>query len=136
MEIEQIAVVVGYILIMIAAVSEAIMDKIQFHYDKSIFADKKVNQLFWNPIESWKNKWKDDLKTEKFLGSSTIFVFTTDAWHLFKFFRNISLFIGLPLITFGEYYLFIQIIIARIVYGLMFTLYFDVILVNQEKSSK
>ena len=49
-------------MISLSAISESIMDKIQFHYDKSIFSTEKYNQLFWNPIESWKNKWKDDLK--------------------------------------------------------------------------
>ena len=93
--------ILGLIMISLSAISESIMDKIQFHYDKSIFSTEKYNQLFWNPIESWKNKWKDDLKTEKFLGSSTIFVFTTDAWHLFKFFKNTFLFIGLPLLCLG-----------------------------------
>jgi hypothetical protein len=105
------------------------MDKINFHFDKSIFFDKK-NKLFWNPSESWKNKWKEDLKTEKFTGSSTIFVFTTDAWHLFKFFKNTSLFIGLPLLYLGGFNIILSILIARIVYGLIFTLFFDKILVK------
>ena len=131
MEIETILAIVGYVLIVAAAVSEAIMDKIQFHYDRSIFSDPKLKQTFWNPNESWKNKWKDDWKTERFPGSSTIFVFTTDAWHLFKFFRNTSLFIGLPLLMFGFNHIIIEMIMARIMYGITFTLYFDKILVKK-----
>ncbi len=131
MEIETILAIVGYVLIVFAAVSEAIMDKIQFHYDRSIFSDSKLKQTFWNPNESWKNKWKDDWKTERFPGSSTIFVFTTDAWHLFKFFRNTSLFIGLPLLMFGFNHIIIEMIMARIMYGITFTLYFDKILVKK-----
>jgi len=119
------------ILIIISGVSEAIMDKLNFHFDKSIFSNIKYKQIFWNPIESWKNKWKEDLKTEKFIGSSTLFVFTTDAWHLFKFFRNTSLFIGLGLIAFTTYNPIIMVIIARIIYGLSFTLFFDYILVKK-----
>lgn len=122
--------ILGFLLITFAAVSESIMDKIQFHYDKSIFKNSKYNQLFWNPIESWKNKWKEDLKTEKFIGSSTIFVFTTDAWHLFKFFRNTSLFIGLPLIAIGDMNVILSVIIGRVLYGLTFTLCFDKLLVD------
>ena len=125
---EIIFFILGLIFISLSAISESIMDKIQFHYDKSIFSNEKYNQLFWNPVESWKNKWKDDLKTEKFLGSSTIFVFTTDAWHLFKFFKNTFLFIGLPLLSIGGVNLILSVIIARILYGLIFTLYFDVLL--------
>ena len=122
--------ILGFLFITFAAVSESIMDKIQFHYDKSIFKNSKYNQLFWNPIESWKNKWKEDLKTEKFIGSSTLFVFTTDAWHLFKFFRNTSLFIGLPLIAIGDMNVILSAVIARVIYGLTFTLSFDKLLVN------
>lgn len=122
--------ILGFLLITFAAASESIMDKIQFHYDKSIFKNSKYNQLFWNPIESWKNKWKEDLKTEKFIGSSTLFVFTTDAWHLFKFFRNTSLFIGLPLIAIGDMNVILSVVIGRVLYGLTFTLCFDKLLVD------
>lgn len=122
---EIIFFIVGLILVSLSAISESIMDKIQFHYDKSIFSNEKFNQLFWNPVESWKNKWKEDLKTEKFLGSSTIFVFTTDAWHLFKFFKNTFLFIGLPLLCLGGVNIILSVIIGRVLYGLTFTLYFD-----------
>ena len=125
-----ILTILGFLFITFAAVSESIMDKLQFHYDKSIFKNPKYNQLFWNPIESWKNKWKEDLKTEKFIGSSTLFVFTTDAWHLFKFFRNTSLFIGLPLIAIGDMNVILSAVIARVIYGLTFTLCFDKLLVN------
>ena len=121
--------IISLILVGFSAISEAVMDKINFHFDKSIFFDKK-NKLFWNPNESWKNKWKDDLKTEKFPGSSTIFVFTTDAWHLFKFFKNTSLFIGLPLLYLGGFNMILSIVISRIIYGLIFTLFFDKILVK------
>ena len=128
MEQEQILSIIGYLLVSLAAVAEAIMDKIQFHYDKSIFCDKSVNQLFWDPRESWKNKWKADLKTEKFLGSSTIFVFTTDAWHFFKFIRTSLLFIGLGIIAWqveSFINLILLIALARTIFGIAFTLGFD-----------
>ena len=122
--------IIGIILVILASYAEAVMDKINFHFDRSIFKDKK-NQLFWNPQESWKNKWKEDLKTEKFTGSSTIFVFTTDAWHLYKFIRNTSLFIGLPLLYFLQFNLglpldlIISVSISRFLYGIVFTYLFD-----------
>ena len=124
--------IISILLIFFAGASEAIMDKLQFHFDKSIFSNKdKYKQLFWNPIESWKNKWKEDLKTEKFIGSSTIFVFTTDAWHLFKFIKNTCLFIGLPLLFMGELNIILSMVIARIIYGLVFTIFFDKILIKK-----
>ncbi len=122
--------IISLILVGVSAMAEAIMDKLNFHFEKSIFVNKE-NQLFWNPIESWKNKWKEDLKTEKFIGSSTIFVFTTDAWHLFKFIKNTCLFIGLPLLFMGDINIIISMVIARVIYGLVFTLFFDKILVKK-----
>lgn len=123
-------VFIGLILVCFAGISEAIMDKIQFHYNKSLFSNKRFNQFFWNPSESWKNKWKEDFKTEKFLGSSSIFVFLTDGWHLSKFFRNICLFIGLPLITFKTSNFILICVIARIMFGFTFTIFFNLILNN------
>jgi hypothetical protein len=122
--------IISLILVGVSAMAEAIMDKLNFHFEKSIFVNKE-NQLFWNPIESWKNKWKEDLKTEKFIGSSTIFVFTTDAWHLFKFIKNTCLFIGLPLLFMGDINIIISMVIARVIYGLVFTVFFDKILVKK-----
>jgi hypothetical protein len=122
--------IIGLILIVLAAVSESIMDKLQFHYEKSIFSNESYKQTFWDPSKSWVNKWKEDLKTEKFLGSSTIFVFTTDAWHLFKFIRNTSLFIGLPILALSPLNIIITIVLARVIYGLIFTLCFDKILIK------
>lgn len=77
------------------------MDKITHHYSTSIFSDNKYNQLFWNPIISWKNKWKHGNKEfgEKFWGSSRWFVFLTDAWHLAQFFM--ITFFSLAVISFG-----------------------------------
>ena len=91
--------IISLILVGVSAMAEAIMDKLNFHFEKSIFVNKE-NQLFWNPIESWKNKWKEDLKTEKFIGSSTIFVFTTDAWHLFKALRTFFLWTAVAFMIF------------------------------------
>ena len=65
------------------------MDKTAWHYHKSIFVQyPKLNQ--WaNPINSWKNKWNlthdGEVTGERFLGSSTVFVFTTDLWHFSQF---------------------------------------------------
>jgi hypothetical protein len=127
---EIVFLIAGLILIVLAAVSESIMDKLQFHYEKSIFSNESYKQAFWDPSKSWVNKWKEDLKTEKFLGSSTLFVFTTDAWHLFKFIRNTSLFIGLPILALSSLNIIIAIVLARVIYGLVFTLCFDKLLIK------
>ena len=45
------------------------------------------NNSWWSMKDSWRNKWKnkDPKQGEAFLGSSTVFVFLTDAWHFFQF---------------------------------------------------
>jgi len=124
-------IILGLILVADSAVAEAIMNKIKFHYDKSIFSQDNHKQIFWDITKSWVNKWKDSsAREEKFLGSSSIFVFTTDAWHLFKFFRDTFLFIGLLLLSFGTMNIILATILARIIYGLVFTICFDKLLIK------
>ena len=90
---EIVFIVLSFICIALAGVAEAVMDKLQFHFDRSIFSNLK-NKQWWNPIDSWKNKWKngDKEQGEKFWLSSTILVWTTDAWHFFKSLRNFFVF--------------------------------------------
>ena len=122
---------IGLFLIILSGISEAIMDTLQFHYDNSIFKRFK-NQRFWYPGFSWMNKWKDgDPKNgERFLGSSTIFVSLTDAWHLFKFIHNQTLFLGLFFLsisnlTFSE--AIVYFLIARVIFGVSFSLVYKYI---------
>jgi hypothetical protein len=113
----------------LAGAFEGVMDTLQFHYTTSKFYYLN-NKTFWNPQISWVNKYKNNDPTmgEKFLGSTTIFVGLTDAWHLFKLFRTFSFFAGI-------YFLFIPcgtkseclyfIIISRFLYGVSFTYFFN-----------
>ena len=84
-------------------VFNAIMDTLMFHYHISVF--KRFKAIFWNPEISWKNKYKDDLKTPKFLFSTTMLVWVTDAWHLFKTLYKNSFRINLILVPLlgGQY---------------------------------
>ena len=121
---EIIFIVISFIFIALAGVAEAVMDKLQFHFDRSIFANFR-NKQWWDPINSWKNKWKNGDKTqgEKFWLSSTLFVFTTDAWHFFKFIRNISIFttIFLILLVKSDFIdAFTMTLAFRVVYGALF----------------
>lgn len=79
------------VLIVIAALSKAVKDTLNFHYGNSIFSKLQPEQ-WWNPSISWVNKYKSaqDLRP-KFWGSTTIFVMITDAWHLFDFIGIICL---------------------------------------------
>ena len=85
-------------LMIIAGISKSIMDTLQFHFSKSIFT-KAADQSWWNPSISWKNKYKDKDPEEgpDFPGSTTIFVWITDAWHFFQQIMLMSFFISITL---------------------------------------
>jgi len=63
-------------LMFISGAGKGTADYLQFHYEGK--------SQFWQPDISWKNKWKngDPAQGEKFPGSSTLFVCTTDGWHM------------------------------------------------------
>jgi hypothetical protein len=119
---------IGFLLFFLSGFSEAIMDKLQFHYNNSIFKKFK-NQLFWDPQISWKNKYKNGNPSdgEKFFLSKTLFVGLTDAWHLFKLLRNLFIFSGIYFLMFNyvsNIFVLLYVLIARIIFGLSFTLFF------------
>jgi hypothetical protein len=79
-------------LLVLFYILKAVADKISFHFYDSIFykLPKKCHD-YWNPAESWDNKWLDNDKDngERFYGSSTVFVMFTDAYHLIKFIQYV-----------------------------------------------
>ena len=70
----------------LAAGLNAVMDELQFHYDRSVFASMKTHQHWLDPRVSWRNKWRggDPRQGEAFPLSSTSLVAVTDAWHCAK----------------------------------------------------
>lgn len=80
-------ITITLLTVLLFGILDGTRDTLLFHYDESVFA-KLENQQFVNPEISWKNKYKDvdsGYYREKFLGSTTVFSFTTDLWHLLKF---------------------------------------------------
>lgn len=69
---------------MVAGAAKGVSDTLQFHYGRSVFASFQ-NEQWWNPEVSWKNKYRDydsgDTR-EAYLGSRSLLVWRTDAWHL------------------------------------------------------
>lgn len=136
----EIALIIALLSVCIIYVSDAVMDKLQFHWNRTIFYihPSRYNPKFWNPEISWKNKWDEDTLKPKFWGSTTIFVFLTDAWHLFKFIRNIAIVmfgISMAMVEFYyklylNIYVFILIysLVLRLIGGGVFTLFFDKLL--------
>ena len=92
------------IFIALAGIFNSAMDKLQFHFHKSIFSYKPFSQDFWDPKTSWKNKYKER-------GNSFIvnliekldnygLVFLTDGWHLMQMSWRVSIFIAIILHAF------------------------------------
>jgi hypothetical protein len=122
---------IGFILFILAGMSEGVMDTLQFHYSNSIFYSLK-NKLFWNPQISWQNKYKNGDPTDgaKFPLSTNLLVGLTDAWHLFKLLRNLFIFAGVLFMAIpcnSIWILILWVIIARIVFGLIFTLFYKLL---------
>lgn len=116
----------------IAGLSKAVMDTLQFHYGRSIFADCGT---WWNPKESWKNKYKHNNPSlgPKFPGSTTIFVWVTDAWHFFQmiFLSSIQISIILPFTLLFSLPIFWWILIffgIKLIFGAVFELFYKKIL--------
>ncbi len=68
-----IPVIISLIFFGLAAVCNAVMDKIQFHFYSSVFRTTHYNQKFWNPEISWRYAKKIPFTKYK-----------VDAWHLHK----------------------------------------------------
>lgn len=82
---------------------DGMAEEMNYHYPKFKKAFGISNDNFWNPEISWKNKWQngDPNQGEAFLGSSTIFVSTTDAYHLTRTLRDVGIFTTIA-IQFGS----------------------------------
>lgn len=72
---------------LISGMLDGTVESITWHYDDGFkLRCPNVNEQFWNPAKSWKNKYKnhDPAQGPKFFGSTNMFVFTTDAYHLLR----------------------------------------------------
>lgn len=122
---------------------DAVKDTLAHHYSISIFAGK--SSAFWDANVSWCNKWMNcEPGKERFLGSSTVFVFLTDGWHLMKFFQlRLSMLFPAFLLfalyadnlkkqkNFSLFLLFVGIyVLCTVVQNLMFSLFYDYLLLD------
>ena len=86
----------------------------------SISRLRYLNPLFWDKHQSWKNKWKNGNPKdgERFLGSSTLLVWITDAWHLFTglSYMALSIAVAFTQSLFGVAFIFIPLVIGLLVF--------------------
>lgn len=122
------------LLIIIAGMSNGIMDTLQFKYASSRLT--ALNPAFWNPAISWKRKYKDwdgNDKRPRFPFSTTALVFLTDAWHLFQFvmLSSFTAAIVIALYTDNQYSLLhaaVAFVIAKMLFSAGFHLIYTIML--------
>jgi len=72
---------------LISGMIDGTVESMTWHYENGFkLRFPKVNDQFWNPAVSWKNKYKnhDPAQGPKFFGSTNVFVYTTDAYHMLR----------------------------------------------------
>jgi hypothetical protein len=72
---------------LVSGMLDGTVESISYHYDNGFKPRfKHINDQFWNPALSWKNKYKNGDPTQgpQFAGSTTMFCYTTDAYHLLR----------------------------------------------------
>lgn len=143
---------ISLIFFALAAICNAVMDVVSFHYDESVFwkpwGNRKDNlwNQWWNANFSWKNKY---ILGDTHLGRKKLFwkinypVQLTDAWHFFK--MMMIIFIALSAVTFEKHYmplfyavsnpLFIILLMCGygLAWNLTFNLFYNHLLIRKQK---
>lgn len=80
-------------LLFVSGSFDATAEVLRIDYSRFEARFPEANQQFWNPNKSWTNKWKngDPAQGEAFFLSSTALVWTTDAYHLMRTGRNMTM---------------------------------------------
>ena len=86
-----------------AGMCDGVSQTLYAHYGAFEKRFPEANDQYWNPYQSWTNKYanNDPNMGEKFPGSTTVFVFTTDAYHLFRTINKVNL-VTLGALEFSE----------------------------------
>jgi hypothetical protein len=119
---------IAFILVFVAGAANCVMDTLQFRKNRNIFPDNN----WWNVDESWKNKWKDGdhTKGERFFGSSTFLVWTTDAWHFFQSVM-LSCFVAAIMLYKPVFHWAIDLVILRSIFGISFNIWWRWVFVKE-----
>ncbi|MBC8173372.1 MAG: hypothetical protein H7X71_05630 [Chitinophagales bacterium] len=119
-------------IVFFAGVCDGLSQTLYAHYPTFDQTFPDANNQFWDPAISWKNKYQngDPAQGERFPGSSTIFVFSTDAYHLLRTLNKANL-LTIGALEFSEkkdWYLYLlDLAIYSIVYSAGFHLTYSVI---------
>jgi len=127
-------------LLFLAGALNASMDVLSFRYKTSIFSKYTKLQEFFNPQESWVNKYKDNNPNlgPNFFGSKTFLVFLTDAWHLAKMLMITAFTLAIifynPIIVTESIFVNIagNLLVLHSAFSLSFELFFSKILIKKK----
>lgn len=138
-----LGLVASLFFFILAAICNALMDTLQFHWYKFRW-NNKVNPQFWNPIKSWKNKYIngnpiDGLRYKGIFGFMSNFL---DAWHLFKMIMIICF--ALSIVFFPYAFKFcvftdnffngcLWMVILAVAWNVPFNLFFNTIFVKKDE---
>lgn len=137
-------IIICVILLIIAGSAKGFMDTLQFHYYEMRW---KLPNQYWNPEVSWQNKyhvirpWNQSdsyfkiylLKFGRWLFMNPL-VFVTDGWHLMQFIcLNATTMV--PAILQPYYNPFLAFLVIRAIFGILFSLFYNYILIKHEKNS-
>lgn len=128
--------IISILLVAIAGICDAVKDTLNYHFEQSIFS--KLNGDFWDARTSWANKYKDVVSLRpKFLGSTTIFSWVTDGWHLFQMLCFSSFVAAIviyePIVTFNSSFvtMLVNFLILKAVFSLSFELFYSKIFIKK-----
>lgn len=122
-------IIIAIVLVIVAGIAKAFMDTLQFHYYQMRW---KLNPQYWNPEISWQNKYnwgKGKSKLIQWLLQNPL-VFITDGWHLMQFVFLNSI-IMVPAIVQTEYNFLLVFLIIRVIFGSLFSLFYNYILIKK-----
>lgn len=75
-----------YIGMFASGMADGLSENLKWKYHRFQTTFPNANPQYWNPYDSWDNKWKngDPLQGERFFGSSTFLAWTTDGYHFYN----------------------------------------------------
>ena len=108
------------VLVMLAAICNAVMDVTQFHFYRSIFNKEPFSASWWNPEYGWMNKYINGNPKQ---GRNNIPVWFTDAFHFFK--SLMILLLSLAIISYETMFnLLIDLFILGLAWNTFFSLFY------------
>ena len=110
----------------VAGIADGGAESLKFHYDQ-VDARFNLNDSYWNPAVSWRNKYSRGLSTmgPKFPGSTTYLVWTTDGYHMLRSVRNMTITGAIVLHPWSKkkwYWYVLELVGHAVVYNLGFTI--------------